>query len=266
MSSGLPHALKRALAPVVLGSTLAASSACVGPSTRTHVSGPPTPHGLATSGHGEARGEPDLARVNLGVEARAASASVAAETVNRQLSQILTAIQSRGVAREDVRTQDFSINFEQQPEPVPPPPEPRPRSAPAEEPPPSVRGHYRASNTVQVTVRDISKVGELLGAAVEAGANYIYGVQFEIGNPAPLESAAREQAIRSAQSRAAELARLAGVKLGRVISIQEGASMPMARGDGFAYSFDAARANAAIAPGQLTVVRDVQMVFEIEPQ
>jgi uncharacterized protein len=235
----------------------------------------PLPHGISVSGHGEAQGQPDLARVTIGVEARALIANQATEQVNQQMSRVIAAIQQHGVAEADIRTQNFSINFEQQPEPYPPYPRPETGPAPAEPPAPSERaapaapsellprGFYRVSNTVQVTVRALAKLGTILGATTEAGANNIWGIQFEIEDPSKLEAEARQEAVAQAKARAEQLAQLAGVKLGRVISLGESGSATMPN-EGYGYSMQAARADVPVQRGQLTVNQDVQIVFSIE--
>ncbi len=237
------------------------------------------PHGISVSGHGEAQGQPDLARVTIGVEARSGVANEATEQVNQQMSAVLAAIQQQGVAEADIRTQNFSINFEHQPEPYPPGPYPGAGSAPAEVERPSAsskpataapaqpadvpRGFYRVSNTVQVTVRDLAKLGTILGATTGAGANNIWGIEFEIEDPSKLEAEARQEAVAEAKARAEQLAQLAGVKLGRVISLGEsGGSMP--RESGYGYSMQAARSDVPVQRGELTISQDVQIVFSIE--
>jgi uncharacterized protein YggE len=234
------------------------------------------PHGISVSGHGEAQGQPDLARVTIGVEARSRVANEATEHVNQQMGRVIAAIQQQGVAEADIRTQNFSINFEQQPEPYPPGPE-GPVGGPApDEParsgktaaaaPPSEllpRGFYRVSNTVQVTVRELAKLGTILGATTGAGANNIWGIQFEIEDPSKLEAEARQEAVAEAKARAEQLAQLAGVKLGRVISLGgSGGAMPSE--GGYGYSMQAARSDVPVQSGELTVSQDVQIVFAIE--
>ena len=237
------------------------------------------PQGISVSGHGEAQGQPDLARVTIGVEARSRVANEATEEVNQQMGAVIAAIQQQGVAEADIRTQSFSINFEQQPEPYPPGPYPGAGPAPTELERPSAsskpatpapaqpadvpRGFYRVSNSAQVTVRDLAKLGAILGATTGAGANNIWGIEFEIEDPSKLEAEARQEAVAQAKARAEQLAQLAGVKLGRVVSLGEsGGSMPSGRGYG--YSMEAARADVPVQRGELTISQDVQIVFAIE--
>jgi uncharacterized protein len=232
----------------------------------------PLPQGISVNGHGEARGEPDIARITLGVETRARLAAEATEQATRQMSAVIAAIKQLRVADADVRTQNFSINFEQQPEPYPQVLETpaRPSGPAAAEPAPAAsaelelpRGFYRVSNTVQITVRDLDQLGAILGATTGAGANNVWGIQFEIEDPSALEAAARQAAVTEATSRAEQLARLAGVELGNLISVGDVRSGAPSSSDGFAFSMRGAQADVPVQRGELTVGQDVQMVFSI---
>lgn len=216
--------------------------------------------GISVTGHGEARGAPDIARVTIGIEVRAQAAAEATEQANRQASAITAAITGSGVAAPDIQTQNFSINFEQQPEPYPPQPSAAAAATAAEAP----RGFYRVSNSLLVTVRDVSKLGAVLGAATGAGANNIWGITFEIDDSTKLEAQAREEAVKEARARAEQLASLAGVKLGKVVSVSElgGGGAPMSGGAQF--NMKAARSDVPVQGGELTISQDVQVLFSIE--
>lgn len=235
------------------------STACAGGPHRGVQSG--VAPGISVTGHGEARGAPDIARVTIGIEVRAQAAAEATEQANRQASAITTAITASGVAVPDVQTQNFSINFEQQPEPYPPRPTPDSAEKAAVDGP---RGFYRVSNSLLVTVRDVSKLGAVLGAATGAGANNIWGVTFEIADPTKLEAQAREQAVKEARARAEQLASLAGVKLGKVVSVSELGQGAAPMQGGVQFNMKAARSDVPVQGGELTVNQDVQVLFSIE--
>jgi uncharacterized protein YggE len=223
----------------------------------------PIVQGISVNGHGEARGEPDLARITVGVESRAPVAAPATEEVNRQMAAVVAALQAKGIGPADRRTQGFSISFEQQQEPYPPP-EPGSKSGRATTEPEAPRGFYRVSNNVQITVRDLNQLGAILGAVTEAGANNIWGIEFSVDDPSKLEAQAREKALAQASARAEHLARLAGVKLGPVMSVSDSGSAGLSsHADGYGYSFKAAQANVPVERGQLTVSEDVQVVFSL---
>lgn len=233
------------------------------------------PQGISVNGHGEAQGQPDIARVTLGVETRSKVATEATDQANQQMAAVIAAIKQQGVADKDIRTQNFSVNFEQQPEPYPPQPVEAPPSkevtrgaaasatasaAPASETP---RGFYRVSNTVQVSIRELGKLGAILGGATAAGANSVWGIQFDIEDPTKLESDARQKAVAQARARAEQLAQLAGVKLGKVISVGESGGGIQQRDAGFGYAMKAAN-SVPVQSGELTVSQDVQIVFATE--
>jgi uncharacterized protein YggE len=80
---------------------------------------------------------------------------------------------------------------------------------------------YTVINTVQVTIRDLNKVGQILDQAVQAGANDVSGVTFAIENPSKLQADALGQAVSDAQNRATALAQSSGVQLDNVIDITQ---------------------------------------------
>jgi uncharacterized protein YggE len=112
-----------------------------------------------------------------------------------------------------------------------------------------------------VRLRDVAKLGDLLTSLIEAGANRLNGVTFEIAEPAPLLDDARRAAVADARKRAELYATAAGVKVGRVLSIGENSALapvPMMR-------MAKAGADAVpVAAGEQTITAGVSVVFEIE--
>jgi uncharacterized protein YggE len=229
--------------------------------------------GLSVMGQGEARGSPDIARVSLGVEARAAQAAEASTQAKTIMANVLAAVKQQGVADKDIRTEQYNVYFERRPEPPYPPPGPAPRSdAPAKSPTPAARvatpakplepeGWYRVANIVEVTVRQIDKTGAIIEAATRAGSNQVFGIRFELDDPRKLEAEARSKAVTDAKARAAELARLAGVQLGPIISMSEEGGGP-----GPIYAAKAMDESAQAVPvekGELTVTRMVRIVYSL---
>lgn len=229
--------------------------------------------GVRVSGEGEARGRPDVARVTLGVEVRAATAAEATDRVSRAMQQVLQAVQAQGVPEADIQTEQVTVHFEQEHIPPPPPPRPLPQGeestgpeSPSEPTPETAlpRGYYRAFNTVRVTLRDLNRVSAVLTAASAAGANVVHGIAFEIDDPTPLREQAREKAVQDAQRQAQQLAALAGARLGRVLSINTQA---------FGYADTRAlpatamvrqHADVPVEPGELVVRQRVEIVYALE--
>jgi uncharacterized protein YggE len=204
--------------------------------------------GITVTATGTAYGEPDRASFDAGVSATNRDVQAALDEVNERVEGLLDALRGAGIAPEDMRTSNFAVFPDQAY---------RPDGTPGEL-------RYRVTNTVNVTVRDTEKLGELLSASVEAGANEIWNVVFSLSDRAALESRAREAAMQEARERAQQLASLSGVRLGAVMRITEGAlpdgvPLPSPR-------FEAAAADASvpISSGQLAVTVTLQATFGIE--
>ena len=211
---------------------------------------------ITVVGTGEATAAPDQALFRAGVEVTADTVREATRRNGEIMQAIVAALTGMGVAEKDIQTSNFSINLERGYERFP-----QPEGATEEE---SIR--YRASNMVQVTVRDIGKVSDLLDATIEAGANNIWGVEFTIDETEALESNARTEAMQDARARADELAVLAGVKMGQVVSVSEsvaGYPVPLA-GVTVERAVGMGGGGPSISPGEATIRMQVQVTYEIE--
>ncbi|MCL7452394.1 MAG: SIMPL domain-containing protein [Anaerolineae bacterium] len=209
---------------------------------------------ITVVGQGSVRVQPDIARVSLGVETRADTISEGLVENGEQMEAILAALAAAGIDDSDIQTSNFSISLDRYPEPFP-----QVEGAEGEESQPV----YRISNMVNVTIRDLDTVGDVLDAVVEAGANNIWGVSFTLEEPSAAEAEARVDAIADAQQRAAALAELTEVQLGPVMSVSEiisGGSFPVSS----VVERAALAADASISPGELEITYQVQVSYFIE--
>ncbi len=237
---------------------------------------------IAVTGSGEAHGAPDVVRTSIGVEARAAHAQEALTAANAQIAQVIKVLKELGVADSDLRTHGFSVSYDREyvaplPAAVPSvelsaPPAARSKrqagseitSAPVEPPPAPqpTRGSYVVNNQLEVTLRDVSKLGALLSTATSAGANNIWGINFDLADKRPLIEQARKQAIENALADAARVAALAGVKLGKIVSVSDGVQggpVPFGR-----MSEKSMASNSVpVQEGELTVSHQVSLEIEI---
>lgn len=206
---------------------------------------------ISVTGQGEASGPPDRAQISAGVQTLAATVAQASQENQAIVDAIMRALAQQGIDRKDIQTANYSIWPEQQHDPQ-------------QANQVRITG-YRVSNVVNVIVKDINKVGEVLAAVTNAGANSVHGVNFMVKDTAALEQSARAAAMADARARAEELAKLAGVTLGEVLTISMssggGFPMPMMAERGF-MSADMA-AVPGISPGQLSVNAQVFVTFAI---
>ena len=208
-----------------------------------------TPRTISVTGSGKAYITPDIAYVSIGVHTEDKDAAKAVAANNTQSQSVSTALKDFNIDSKDIQTTNFSIYPQQQ----------------YDQNGKLTGVLYVVDNTVYVTLRDISKIGDLLNAVVEAGANSINGVQFDTSDKTEALSSAREQAVADAQSQAKELAQAAGVTLGDIqsIGISSGSPTPVfeAKAAGGALT---ASAQAPISPGQMVVNVSVNIVFNIQ--
>jgi uncharacterized protein YggE len=230
------------------GSVAAAQDAT--PSAQSGSEGNP-PRTLSVSGNGKAFLSPDIAYINIGVHTAGPDAAQAVADNNTQSQQVIDAIVALGIEAKDIQTLNFSIYPQQQYDP---------------QGMPSGEITYMVDNTVYVTVRDLSKLGDLLDTAVSAGANSINGIQFDVADRDAALSEARKAAVADAQAQAQELAEVAGVTLGGIqnISTVSGGIPQVPFYDGRGGGVAAEAASTPISPGQMLVTVDVTVVYQIQ--
>ncbi len=113
-------------------------------------------------------------------------------------------------------------------------------------------------------MRDIGKLGEVIAAANDAGANTISGPSFTIADPAPVRAEAIDKAVADARTSAEAMAKAAGKSAGAVLSLSSsdiGTVGPLYRSADIA---EAAKAAMPIEPGQLDITATVVVVFELK--
>lgn len=242
--------LKRTLLAVL--ALLVLSAGAVSAQEVTPQPGYPT-NTITVSGFGTAAGEPDVAYTELGVELSdpdlATAFAQTAETMNRVISALVEA----GVDRTDIQTTGVNIYPQDQFDPT------GTNAAP--------QRVYLVRNTVRVTMRDVNQIEPIITAAVEAGANTIYNLNFGIEDTSGLEQEARVDAVADARDRAAQLASALDVAVGAPIVITEvinagGPVFPLGGGGlgGANVQFDVSQ---PVSAGQLTVTVAVQISFAI---
>ena len=208
------------------------------------------PTGIFVSGQGLVAGVPDTLNINIGVSVTRDTVGEAVSDAAELADGVISALVGQGVAKEDIRTAQFSISpefdFER-------------------------RGRtrligYRVENRLSVKIRDLDRAGEIIdGATTAAGDEVVVSrVSFSVEDNEALLEEARAAAWSDAQAKATQLALLAGVELGAATTVSEsvGATFPQ---DEFAFgSARLASVATPIQPGQLDVTVILQVRFDID--
>lgn len=201
---------------------------------------------LEVSGSGVVSITPDVVTIQVGVQTSADSASEAVKQNNALTQAVINAVKEQGVDLKDIQTSSFNVYPVQE------------HGEKGE----VLRTTYRVSNMVTLKVRDLAKLGIVLDKAVAAGANQVYGINFDLLDRSKAITQARKLAIEDARKQASELAEAAGVKLGEIqaITVTSAPSPSPVAMDGRGAKVDSA---VPISEGQLQITVQVNVTYEV---
>ena len=210
------------------------------------------PTRLTVRGTGVVSVAADQAQVVLGVREANADVLAAQSTVNEKINAICEALLDAGVEQKNIGTEslyiyanyDYSQEIEQ------------------------VTG-YTATNTISITVTDVSKVGEYIDVAFAAGANTLDNVSFTACETDEAQKEALQLAVQSAAEKAGIIAEAAGLEISAVTSIEEGSDYYYGIDSGAKYSNARVEMAADGAPtmvqaSSVQVTATVLMEFELK--
>ena len=206
-------------------------------------------HTISVDGSGIVKVKPDVADVSLGVSIRRDRAGDASIEAANALAMVIEALLAAGIAEDDIQTTTLSLDTVYD----------------YDRSPATIVG-YQATNIVNVTLRDVTQVGAVIDAAVDAGATTIGGISFRVEDVTALEVQARDAAMADAKAKADQLATAAGVRITGVVTIVETVSsppMPMY------YAEDSMAgamrdAETPVMAGNVNVTVNVSVVYSIE--
>jgi uncharacterized protein YggE len=210
---------------------------CSQPTTPSSQANTLTVHGAATIAT-----KPDRVSFSAGVETVDASAAEAFRRNGAKVEALLAALRKSGVTDEQMRTSFLDVSSIAT------------RGRPQAE--------FRVSNQVTVTRDDPARVGDLIQAAIQAGANNVGGIRFFVGDPSAAQKRGLDLAYEDARSKAEGLAAKAGRTLGTVVSVTD---QPVV-GDGELASRTASLGyvgNQIVQAGAGEILCVVSVVFEL---
>ncbi|BBX19989.1 hypothetical protein CRI77_21630 [Mycolicibacterium duvalii] len=195
-------------------------------------------------GEGQVEGTPDTLTVNASMESLAPDATTAMNETNELQQQVIDALVELGIDRRDLSTTEASL---------------QPQFGPQD----NTITAYRATNSLDVKIRDLTRASDAISLVVSTGGNAarVNSISYSIEDDSQLVRDARARAFEDAKDRANQYAQLSGLDLGKVISISESAGptppVPMPA------SPRALEAAVPLEPGQQTVGFTVTVVWEL---
>jgi len=163
------------------------------------------PEALSISGEGKATVSPDIATVDLGITTEGSKVEQIVKENSDNMNALLAGVKTLGIAEKDIKTKSYSL---------------QPRYEYDENGKRAFRG-YTLSQTIEVKIRDFSKIGNVLETATEKGANNIGDLQFTVDDMEKVRAEARAKAIEVAKAKAQSIAEQTGIKLKKISSIYE---------------------------------------------
>lgn len=175
---------------------------------------------ITVDGSGTSAMVPDLARVYYSITEQGATVAEAQDKATERNNAAIDALKEQGIEEKDIRTTSYNVSPRYEyPQPcyagVCPPAVSSPR----------IIG-YEVSQTLEVKVRDTAKAGSVLETLGSLGVQNISGPNFGFEEDDAARTAARAEAIAEAKAKAKQLAKDLGVRLGRVVSFNEGGIYP----------------------------------------
>jgi uncharacterized protein YggE len=166
---------------------------------------------IRVTGDAVVTAKPDRALIDVGVLTQEKQSQNASSQNAKQLDAVVVALHRLLGADADIKTINYALNPDYQYRPM------GGKSAVSS---------YTALNVVRVTVDDLDKVGGVIDAATQAGANHVESVRYTVKDQQVLHSQAVREAALKARASADALASALNLKITRIVSVEEGDASP----------------------------------------
>lgn len=208
---------------------------------------------VSVIGKGEISIKPDIVYLSIGVNTTAATAQEAQKDNGAKISKLTALLKNTwGIADKDIQSTQFSV---------------QPNYSYSEKDGQQVKG-YIAQHTLEVTYRDLAKVGGLLDAASAAGANNIGNARFAVEDPSVFENQVIDKAMANADSKAGAIAKAAKRSLGQVVTViqSDDGNNPVLYMENAAMSKASAdmAGGTSVEPGEVKVTTQLSVMYELK--
>lgn len=216
---------------------------------------------VAFQGEGKVTAKPDVAKLQITVISDNKILTYAEEDNTKRANAVIGFLKKQGIAEKDIKTTGYYVS----------PQYSYPRSCFGPVPCPPVERTkiigYQIQNSIDVTLRDTAKVGEVLDGVVESGVDQISNLQFTIDDPDQLKSQARDKAIADARKKAERLAQQLGKRVGKIVAFSESGGFPpiiFARDAQLGKGGDLGGELPRVEPGENEITVSVNVTYEFK--
>lgn len=220
---------------------------------------------IDVNGNGIVYTEPNIAKITVGVITESGTSQQAMADNANKMDGVVNAVKGIGIPARDIKTATISVEPEYASEN--PPPAAHSYPVPAKQ---NITG-YKATNTIIVTIRDLTRAGAVIDAASGAGSNEVQGVTFQLSDElqSPVYNEALQKAIADGTDKARTIANAAGIASYKLKSISEsGYRSPVYAYEGLGgpAMAKAAAVSTPVSAGQAKVEASVSMTYIFVPQ
>ena len=240
---------------------------------------------FSVTGEGKATAIPDIAEFSFQVVSQGGTDLAGVQQTNTdKTNKAIAFVKSKGVEDKDIKTQYYNVEPRYQTyscrQPIVPmiygsdgsvsTPSVISQPVSVQPCPPSTIVGYTITQSVDIKVRDFSKIGDIMTGIVTNGANQVGSLNFTLDDPTKVQDAARADAITKAKAKAEAMAQAGGFRIGRLLNVNEGynpypmynyAAKTLGMGGGIAES---AAPAPTIQPGSQDVNVTMTLQYEIE--
>lgn len=215
---------------------------------------------ISVSGEGEVLAKPDIAAVSVSTRKENADLKTAQDEATAAINRIVAFLKEGKIQEKDIKTTGYNIYPREeiiclQGNVFPCPPRSR-----------KTERTYIVSQTIEIKIRDLEKIGDILSGAASRGADEVGSLAFKIENEDSLKDEARAKAIKQAQDKAKVLATQLGVRLKRLLNYSEYGPnpIPIYKSFGGEMAISAAVPSPAVPTGENTIKVSVTLNYEIK--
>jgi uncharacterized protein len=210
--------------------------------------GPSSVSSIRVTGTSTVTANPDRARVDVGVVTQAPQSQLAVSQNARTFNAVMESLRKALGANADIKSLQFSLSPDYQYH--------------VSGGQPTITG-YTATNVVRVTIDDLGKIGDVIDTATRAGSNRVPSIQFALRDEESVRTQALRDAAVKAKAEADALAAALGLKVNRILTVEEGGPVIVPVRDVMFARAESSAAATTVQPGAIEVMANVTLTVEV---
>jgi uncharacterized protein len=208
---------------------------------------------ITVSGTGEVYATPDIGLIDISVRTEGKEVGTITSDNSTKMNEALSFIKSQGVEDKDIKTTGFNIN---------------PVYSWEEKTAKRNLTGYEVNQTINVKIRDLTKVGAIISGATEKGANDVSSLSFVVDNDEKIKEEAKNLAIMDAKTKAKNLEKVLGIKMIKIINFSDSSYTPYSYDSSVTSAYKMEAGGGVVAPtiqtGQNKITSTVTITYAIK--